>query len=198
MAEVQNMQANALGINYNEVFLQSSMMKFGSISSLVFDALAGGGVTKLYIDNAVGLFGPLGIATGVTVQQMDVKGAVTIANFQAFLQTYAFVINKINYSSDSPAQLDNAIFVRRANLDENQDSTKIDIAIDRTNMAFNDELQSIYSVPFVWDFLTGLTVATVATVTTTIAVGIAAAIPYGKLDDVLRVNPFRLLKECNC
>jgi hypothetical protein len=157
------------------VKLKSSVMTLGAPSSMVFTATAGGAVVKLYIDNALGLLAETGIVTiGATAQEMDVTGDVSVTAFKRYTQTYALIINKINYSASTAGQLNNPIKVYKVNIDGNNSLQNIDIAIELSNQAFNDQLQSIYTQPFVWDFLTGLTVVTAPAVVTTLAFGVAA------------------------
>lgn len=178
------------------VKLKSSYGALAFPKTLVFNATAGAGVTRLFINSAIGLFSELGVATGVTAQEMDIKGAVPLQSLKEYLKSYALIVQKIKYSSNVATQLDNALKTVRVGLDEQVNSSKIETATELSEMAQNDKLLTISNNPFVWDNQSGLTVETAATNEVTVAVTILAAIPYANLERFLAENGIPLAGNC--
>ena len=157
--------------------------------TIVFEATAGLGVTKIFVDNSLGLFNALGLVDGFS-QEMDVKGSVPVSAWKEALKTHAAIIGTINYEGSTAGQLTNDIVIANATVDKHTSTEPNDVAIELRNTAQNDKLQTLQKFPFVWDNWRGIIIDTVAGVTTTLALQIVDWVPYGQLEDYLKKNPY--------
>lgn len=174
---------------------------YGAISfpkTLVLNSVAGVGVNQLFMNAAIGLLPELGAVTpGPTSQEFDVQGPVTIDAVKEYLKSYALIVQQIKYSSSNALQLNFPIKYVRVGIDEEILPTKIEIATEKSEDAFNDKLITVSKTPFVLDNQTGLTVGTAAGYEVTLAMTILAAIPYGNLEKFLNDTPIPMLGK-NC
>jgi len=119
---------------------------FPNSITLTASVVAADGTTELRFADACGLFDDLGVGTGATVEQFDVRGQVSASAVRNFLQTHAGRIKMINYKCDlDPDQLNNKIKIFNTSIDEQSGSAKIfDVAVDQRNTQFTQGLQTVY------------------------------------------------------
>jgi hypothetical protein len=145
---------------------------FPNSITLTVDVTAEDNTTAVRFADACGLMDDLGIGTGNTVKQFDVRGSINADTVRNFLQTNAGRVKMINYSCPQDAgQLNNKIKFINSSIDEQSGTAKVfDVAVDQRNTQQIQTLQTVY--PHTGDaFLTntsGIMVATNDTITKTI------------------------------
>jgi hypothetical protein len=148
--------------------------------------------TYFYMDDACGLASQAGtVATGDTTGAVFVASGVTVTNIQKFLATHALIIGGYNFNSSDAAQLSNDLQTIFTSLDLNSSVNSLFSSLEVSNMQYNQNLLNIVDQPFVWTNQTALKILASAQPVDggqtifTFTFKVAAAVPYGKLDEFL-------------
>lgn len=148
--------------------------------------------TYFYMDDACGLATQSGaITTGDTAGSAFVASGVTVTNIQKFLATHALIIGGYNFNSSDAAQLSNDLQTIFTSLDLNSSTASLFSSLEVSNMQYNQNLLNIVDQPFVWTNQTALKILAAAqpvdggSTIFTFTFKVAAAVPYGKLDEFL-------------
>jgi len=157
---------------------------------LTGSSVAAAGTTKLFLGDATGQAEAFGLVGGAGAVEMDVTGAMTATILKKWLQTYALVIGAYNFKSTAEGEMNNNLSAVYSTIDGKNYNKILFSSGEESNMQFNAKLLNPY-IPFVMTNETALTIPITevagggTTITDTFTLKIAAAVPYGQLDDYL-------------
>lgn len=159
-------------------------------------AIDGGGITQLYLEDALGLGSLLGLVAGNNSQQMTVNTTGATA-FKRFLQTFALIITGFDLKCTDSTQVDNNLQLPESNIDTTSDASGIVFASRSQNNYQNNPNLLNLGQGFVWTNTTNLrmniTAADGADITFNWTFYIEKAVPYAMLNQYLQSRATRQL-----
>lgn len=151
--------------------------------------------TYFFIDDACGLASQTGkVGTGDTEGIAFTTRGVSIANIKTFLLTHALIIGAYNFNCSDASQLSNDLETLFTSLDGSGSTDLLFSSLEVSNMQYNQNLLNIVDQPFVWTNQTALKILAEAqeadggSTIMTFTMKVAAAVPYGKLDEFLELE----------
>lgn len=148
--------------------------------------------TYFYFDDACGLAlqtGKISSSDGAGIA-MTTRG-VSIENIKKFLATHALIVGGYNFNSSDATQLSNDLETIFTSLDGDASFNTLFSSLEVSNIQYNQNLLNIVDQPFVFTNQTALKILASAQdadggdTVFTFTLKIAAAVPYGKLDEFL-------------
>lgn len=166
------------------------------------DVAAAATNTYFFIDDACGLALTTGkVVAGDAAGKAFTTVGVSIANIKEFLKTHCLIVGGYNFNSSDAAQLTNNLETIFTSLDSNSDVNQLFSSLSVSNMQYNQNLLNV-DQPFVYTNQTALKILVTPSADNAIAftftLKIAAAVPYGKLDEFLEFEqiPARSRQSC--
>lgn len=155
---------------------------------IVIAATVGVGKTYIYMDDACGVAGSLGLVADAGGTAAEVSGAITAANVKEFLKSHAIIISGYNLNSSVAADLSNNLETIQSKLDATYENDFIFSSLSVSNMQYNPDLLNV-SQGFVWTLLTALKLVGTAGTVYTITMSVKKVVPYAQLEAYLEANP---------
>lgn len=152
----------------------------------------GGGITQIYLNDAIQLGIILGLVGGSNSQTMTVP-TVTAAVLRSFLLSYALVISGYDFECDNSSELAKNLVMATSSIDQTSASTAVFSSRSRNNMQNNPDLLNIAD-GFVWLPTTSLKMTTAAPAADTVytfTFYVEACVPHAQLDQYLAARGAR-------